>query len=154
MRLAWPRWRDRLTKPRLLLRPARDADVESLSDFYEACMRDYAEAFYPWDPHQFRETFRPGEIEVVEYRGDLAGLLKTQILVDHVYLADVQLAPRVRNRGVGTKLVKLTLERARVLDLPVRLRVLRNNPAHGLYARLGFEQVGEATSYLILQRAS
>ena len=46
---------------------------------------------------------------------------------------------RVLSTGWGTALVQEVMAEARQRGLPVRLRVLRSNPARRLYARLGFE---------------
>ncbi len=34
--------------------------------------------------------------------------------------------------------------------LPIRLQVLRVNPAQSLYRRLGFEEVGVTTSHILM----
>ncbi|MFT5467543.1 MAG: ribosomal protein S18 acetylase RimI-like enzyme [Verrucomicrobiales bacterium] len=151
MEIGWPGWRDRLFKPALTLRPARNSELDQLCDFYESCMRPYSEEFDPWNPDLFRSRFKADETEVLQVGIRFAGLLKTQVYETHVYLADVQLKPEIRNRGVGTKLVKLTLERASALDLPVQLRVLRNNPALTLYKRLGFRIIEEARTHFLFE---
>ncbi|MEM1293853.1 MAG: GNAT family N-acetyltransferase [Verrucomicrobiota bacterium] len=151
MKLRWPKRLHRFTRKSLELRQATPADAEPLSVLYEACMRPYAEAFYPWDHHRFLDDFDPAEIEVLDFQGRMIGLLRTKFSDEFVYLAEVQIHENHRNRGLGSELVKLTLQRAAALDLPVRLRVLRNNPALHLYERLGFEQVGEGACDLILQ---
>lgn len=154
MKIAWPRWRDRLFKPGLALRPAVETDLDHLCLFYENCMRRYAEAFDPWDPDKFRNSYNPKDVEILNVSVKFAGLLKTQFFDDHVYLADIQLIPEIRNRGIGTQLVKLTIERANALDLPIRLRVLRNNPAKSLYERLGFRKIDEARTHFVFERKS
>tara|TARA_R110002096_G_scaffold163992_5_gene331663 strand:+ start:17877 stop:18296 length:420 start_codon:yes stop_codon:yes gene_type:complete len=136
----------------LELRQATTADVDTLSDLYESCMRPYAEAFYPWDTHRFRDDFNPAEIEVLAFQDAIIGLLRTKVSEEFVYLAEVQIREGFRNAGLGTELVKLTVQRATALDLPVRLRVLRNNPARQLYERLGFQQIAEGACDLVFQR--
>ena len=49
-----------------------------------------------------------------------------------------------QRRGIGSKLVERLLAEARSARLPLRLRVLRVNPAFRLYQRMGFRVV-EAT---------
>ncbi|MBW2281099.1 MAG: hypothetical protein JRG76_01380 [Deltaproteobacteria bacterium] len=48
-------------------------------------------------------------------------------------------------------MVRDVLARASRRDLPVRLRVLRVNPARELYARLGFAQTGESATHYELE---
>ena len=135
-----------------MIRQAREDEVGQLAELYESCMRAYSEAFYPWDPHLFTNSFSTTEVEVVEYKGRIAGLLRTEVREDYVYLAELQLDQPFRKQGVGTALVKLTIERAAALGLPVRLRVLRNNPARRLYERLGFRQIAKGAIDYTMQR--
>ena len=143
MKLPWPRWRQRLTRRRLVLRQATAKDLDELDRLYESCMRVYAEQLYPWDPHSFRDTFVPEQIEVLEFQDEIVAILKTEVRQDHLYLAEVQVAESYRNLGLGTRLILLTMERATVVELPIRLRVLSNNPAKALYEKLGFCQIAE-----------
>ena len=52
------------------------------------------------------------------------------------------IVPSAQGRGLGTALVRLVLDEAAGRGLPVRLSVLANNPARGLYERLGFQVTG------------
>jgi GNAT superfamily N-acetyltransferase len=54
-------------------------------------------------------------------------------------LAELFLEPAFHGRGWGTALVQEVIAEASQRGLPLRLRVLRSNPARRLYARLGFE---------------
>lgn len=57
-----------------------------------------------------------------------------------------------RGKGIGTELMRTTLEQARVMGVPaISLSVDPNNPAIHLYKRFGFEEVGiEGTSVTML----
>ncbi len=154
MRIPWPKWHHRWSRKPLLLRPATDQDVVELSSLNERCMRPYSEAFYPWDTHRFCDEFDSAEVEVLEYEDRIIGMLKCRRNREYLYLAELQLDADFRNCGIGTSLMRLTLSRARTLDVPVRLQVLRNNPARALYERLGFSQVGEGACYFVLEHSS
>ena len=96
MKFRWPKRRHRLTRRGLELRQATTADVDTLSDLYESCMRPYAEAFYPWDTHRFRDDFNPAEIEVLAFQDAIIGLLRTKVSEEFVYLAEVQIRATTR----------------------------------------------------------
>lgn len=63
-------------------------------------------------------------------------------------LVDIALLPEHRKAGLGTHLLRELLNRAIVARKPVRLHVLKSNPALRLYERLGFSRVGNDSMYL------
>lgn len=57
---------------------------------------------------------------------------------DEITLVDIALLPEHRGQGIGSELIRELLDEAGGTGKPVRLHVLRNNPAARLYERLGF----------------
>ena len=74
-----------------------------------------------------------------------------RMLVDktacEITLIDIALLPEHRNAGLGTDLIQDLLAEAVVARKPVRLHVLKSNPAMRLYERLGFSRVGDQSMY-------
>lgn len=62
-------------------------------------------------------------------------------------LIDIAVLPEHRNGGIGTSLVQDLLSEAVVAGKPVRLHVLKSNPALRLYQRLGFSLAGDQSIY-------
>jgi GNAT superfamily N-acetyltransferase len=58
-----------------------------------------------------------------------------------IHLGHLYLAPRARNRGLGTKFLCWMGERATRKEKNFTLEVLKNNRARGLYERLGFRVI-------------
>lgn len=54
-------------------------------------------------------------------------------------VVDIALLPTHQGSGVGTRLLTQVRDEAGKAGVPLRLRVLRTNPARRLYERLGFE---------------
>jgi ribosomal protein S18 acetylase RimI-like enzyme len=63
-------------------------------------------------------------------------------------LVDIALLPEYRKFGIGTRLLNDLLRRAVEARKPIRLHVLKSNPARRLYERLGFSPVNEESMYL------
>jgi ribosomal protein S18 acetylase RimI-like enzyme len=63
-------------------------------------------------------------------------------------LVDLALLPEHRKFGIGTRLLNDLLRRAVEARKPIRLHVLKSNPARRLYERLGFSPVKEESMYL------
>ena len=120
----------------------RDAlciDIEWLEAFYELIMRPYyVELNIEWDDTKFREYFDPNLTKIIQAEGIDIGMLKVEERSDCIYLCDLQIASVYRNKGIGTHLIKTVIQSADLVNKPVRLRVLKGNPARNLYLRLGF----------------
>lgn len=140
-------------------RPATAADLEFLYRLTRESLGPYVVQTYgPWNDAERRERFfRETKVEtheIVELDGEPVGCLCTSSSPDALQLHRVFLLPAVQGRGIGTGLVREVLAAARASARPVRLRVLRVNPARRLYERLGFEVTGESeTHYLMEHRA-
>ncbi len=66
-------------------------------------------------------------------------------------LIDITLLPEFRNTGIGTGLLRDFLAEAVKAGKPLRLQVLKTNPAVRLYTRLQFAIVGHDELYLQME---
>ena len=80
-----------------------------------------------------------------------AGMMKLLKTAEYWELAQFQIEPALQSKGLGTKLLAQEIAAARQLQIPVRLSVLKENPAKDLYERLGFKVVGEDASAYQMQ---
>ena len=129
------------------------ADVEWLEPFYESVMRPrYVELNLAWDSTKFREYFNPQTTKIIQSDDIEIGMIRVEERADCIYLADIQIQHEYRNRGIGTSLIETVIRAASVANKPVRLRVLRGNPAKNLYLRLGFREVEIFDDCDILER--
>ena len=110
----------------------RDAtldDIDRLDLFYESMMRPYVELTHQWDNTKFREHFDPKIIKVIQADGVDIGMLKVEERADCIYLGDIQIDRAYRGKGIGTQLIEAAIESAILANKPIRLRVLKGNPA-------------------------
>jgi len=139
------------------LRPACAADYQWLWDLKRLTMRPYVELTWGhWDdPLQeefFRKNFSSETIQIISIEGQDAGLLNVERESDEIFLANLQILPAFQNRGFGSAVLRELLESAAVLNLPVRLQVLRVNfGAARLYARFGFQTYHESSTHLLMR---
>ena len=68
-----------------------------------------------------------------------------------IRLIDLALLEDFRNRGIGASLLHPLIEECHVSGLPLRLSVLRGNPAIRLYARLGLLATGADELYVQME---
>ncbi|MEQ8482653.1 MAG: GNAT family N-acetyltransferase [Hoeflea sp.] len=89
-----------------------------------------------WD---YGVIMRECEIWLDEREGRIAGVLILRPRKDDLFLESIASDPAIAGAGVGSALMKATLERAAELDMStVRLITNSRNPAAQWYVKLGF----------------
>ena len=126
----------------LRLRPATGADREFLRALHHTCFRPWVEPIWGWDEadqdRRFAAAFTTEGRSIVELSGRPIGTIRTTRVEGALFLADVAVAPEHQRRGIGARLLRGVLAEADREGVPVRLQVLRTNPARRLYERHGF----------------
>jgi ribosomal protein S18 acetylase RimI-like enzyme len=135
------------TTPEWSLRPAREDDREFSRGLHEFSYRPHVERIWGWDDEQqagfFERRFRPEKLQIVQVAGLAVGVLEIEERADELFLANVEIHPDWRGKGVGSSIIRSLQERAREAKTPLTLQVLHvNRRARTLYDRLGFEEVG------------
>ena len=91
---------------------------------------------------EYKTTFKPEEIQVVEAEGISVGRLRV-VRGDDLYIGGMQLLPEYRGKGIGTAILGDLIKESEETKRQIRLEVFKNNPkAQSLYERVGFELVG------------
>ena len=124
-------------------RPMSVNDSDYLYDLCEATMRRYIEVVWGhWNESGSRSFFRDavakGEFDSICNNGERVGAVSVQIHPSYHQLEQLYIEPSHQNQGYGTVVVGKILAAAARDSKPVRLRVLKPNPAKRLYERLGF----------------
>ena len=63
----------------------------------------------------------------------------------------IYILPEYQNHGIGTYLIRQVIDNAHHEKKPVRLHVLKVNPAVGLYKRLGFRAISETDTHFVME---
>ena len=134
------------------LRPAIAADREWLWRTKTLCLRSYVEQTLGiWDEDiqrtRFDASFEPAEIQIIALAGREAGYIAAKQERHEIQLFNIMIAPDFQNRGLGTAVLRELLAGAQARRVPVRLQVLKVNPARRLYERLGFIVIEETPTH-------
>ena len=134
------------------LRPATAADRDWLWQTKTRCLRGYVEQTYgAWDEDiqraRFDATFDATEMQIISVAGREAGFLAAKHEPAEIQLFNLMIAPEFQNGGLGTAVLRELLAGARARRVPVRLQVMKVNPARGLYERLGFTVTEETPTH-------
>jgi ribosomal protein S18 acetylase RimI-like enzyme len=96
----------------------------------------------------YRTAYPQAVWEIVELEGAPVGRMIVSRGPESITLVDIALLVEYRGQGIGGGLVRDLVQRGRDEKLPVRLQVLRTNPAARLYQRIGFVKTSEDELYL------
>jgi ribosomal protein S18 acetylase RimI-like enzyme len=119
-------------------------------------MGDYVvQQWGPWDEALQRRFFEDrialGLMQVIEVDGGIAGIYEWELGTDALTIVNIEVAPWLQGRGIGTAILRDAQRLAAERGLPVRLQVLKFNPARRLYERLGFTETGETESHVLME---
>ncbi|MCW7541725.1 GNAT family N-acetyltransferase [Aquabacterium sp. A7-Y] len=142
----------------VMRRPATAADAAFAYQVLEDTMRGHAVATWGrWLEREAREAVAAdaaaGRSEIVEAQGQRIGLLRLDRFATHLELEQLFLLPAWQRQGIGGRLVRGLQDDAQRHGLPLRLRVLRVNPARAFYERLGFRVTSETAERVFMEFA-
>ena|SRR5215469_7594363 len=138
------------------IRRAGSSDAEFAYHVLVTTMREYAELTWgKWLETEARASVvadaRTGRSQIIELASAPVGLLCVDRLDTHLQLDSLYVLPEHQKRGIGGHVLRLVLADASACGLPVRLRVLRVNPARQFYERHGFKVVAEAPERFFME---
>ena len=141
---------------KIKLRRGVATDLEFLRHLNREAMGPHVERTYgAWDEASQRKRFDastdPTSHDIIEFEDRPIGCQWVRSHPDALELVRIYLLPEAQGLGIGTYLVQRLCDRATAAGVPVRLRVLRANPAQRLYRRLGFSVVAETEFHVQME---
>jgi len=141
-----------------VLRNATSEDAEFAVLTERETMQAYAMATWgEWRAAEARQravdNVLAGRTEIIEHDGVPVGVLRVERTAECIDLKQIFIRPTFQRRGLGAEMLNQLIIEARVTGIPVRLRVLRVNPAQRLYKRLGFTVVKETPEHVYMEYA-
>ena len=137
------------------VRKASLDDLPAMMEIGHEGLRPHIEALRGWDSVReeqgFREHFDPSYIEIIQVGVEDAGYIKLETHSDHVYIDGIYIGRGFRSKGLGTQMLSDRMQDFSDSGLPLRLRVLRTNPAKGLYEHLGFKVIDHSDDAFVLE---
>ena len=123
-------------------RASTEADADFVNNLTRVVMREHVEttwcSAHARESYYQRNLFDQKSTRIIQYGAVDIGRISVKEFSDHMLFDEIHLLPDYQRRGIGTLLLQELLAQAKDKQLPVRLMVLRSNPAKQLYERLGF----------------
>ncbi len=145
-----PETDDDLDLLRRVYAAAREREMAVLVSWSDAQKNEFLNQQFDAQRHHYRSHYPGASFDVIERDGTPIGRLYVARLEREIRLMDIALLPECRNHGIGGRLCKALLDEAREQGRVVSLHVEDDNPAKGLYERLGFREVAEVTFYRLM----
>src|SRR5688572_28891794 len=128
------------------LRPASPNDIEFAFGVAQETMREYAIATWgSWPEDKARSGIEKhildGQTQIIERAGVPIGIEVVERTSDHIRLLQLFIRPTHQRQGIGSGLLRRLIQESQQKKLPLKLRVLKVNPAQSLYRRIGFRVV-------------
>jgi ribosomal protein S18 acetylase RimI-like enzyme len=145
--------------PPVTLRASRSGDARLFYDVTEQTMRAHViAAGGTWDEERRRqetteESLDPNASVIVVGAVD-AGILLVERLPHEVHLQTLYLLPSFQGLGIGGTVVSALQREAAERCVPLRLQVLKVNPAKRFYERMGFSVEEETEYFFCMQHAT
>jgi len=140
---------------RARLRKAARSDMDWLYATFKRTMQDFIERTWGWNElfqqHGFIENLPPGSFVILRDNDEDVGACSILEKADHLWLEMVLVVPEHQKRGLGGELVRHAQSLATQKHKPLRLSVLRINPAQHFYRHQGFTHYAEDDWSLKLQ---
>jgi ribosomal protein S18 acetylase RimI-like enzyme len=129
-------------------RPPEWDTVQIDPQLREQLMRHQFEA----QTKSYRMQFPNARFDIIELDGRSIGRIVVDRPGDMLHLVDQAIVPPLRNKGLGTTIMRSLQEEAGARKLPVRLMVgSSNDPSLRLYLRLGFVPIQTVPLYVELE---
>ncbi|KKB62346.1 hypothetical protein WM40_17985 [Robbsia andropogonis] len=122
-------------------------DADYLANLRVAAMRDSLMRIGRFDLHRARarmlDNFDPACAQHILVDGFRAGCTVTRIRADHLLLDHLYILPGFQRCGIGSAVLRMIIDQAAMLHLPIVLGALRGSESNAFYLRHGFVKTGE-----------
>jgi ribosomal protein S18 acetylase RimI-like enzyme len=101
---------------------------------------------------QYMQNYKNASFDIILYHKKPVGRLYVDRRQEDIRIVDIALLTEFRRQKIGSKIMEALTAEANEKNVTLSLHVEHNNPALGLYYRLGFEKKGDTGVYFFLER--
>ncbi|WP_400162720.1 GNAT family N-acetyltransferase [Brevibacillus sp. TJ4] len=110
--------------------------------------REFLHMQFRMQQHSYASQYPELETRIILAEEERIGRILTACTSEAIHLVDLSLLPPYRNKGIGSELIRVLMDKSCELQLPLLLQVLQVNTAKRLYERLGFQVVDASGLYV------
>lgn len=135
---------------------ASKEDFESLKKIHHEAYRDIViKQFGSWDEKLQDDFFKKTWDSKKHIIGKIDDKIICYYCIDKegqdLFFSEIVVSPNYHNKGIGTKIIELEIDKAEKESKAIRLQVLNHNRAINLYKKLGFVEYGTKENYILMK---
>ena len=128
------------------------AEEMALTGWTEQQIEEFLRMQFNLQHKQYRQNYENAAFDIILYHKIPVGRLYVDRRLDDIRIVDIALLTEYRRKKIGSKIMKELMAEADEKNVNLSLHVEHNNPALGLYERLGFEQKELRSIYYFMVR--
>lgn len=142
--------------PEIKKRPATKEDEDTARNIHHSAYHDVIVRQYgSWDDSMqddfFNNEWSPEKYKIILSGESISGYCSIEHNADHIFVHELVLSPDFQGKGIGSKVLEELIEESKRENIPIKLRVLKENQAQYLYRRLGFKDTGSTNSHFQME---
>lgn len=139
---------------RYILRNANKEDKEFIFKVLKENMLDsYQKHWGYWNEKSFDENYHEEHMRIIEHKDVKIGFLEFKFKIHCGYVNNIQIIEQFRNKGLGTAIIQLVKQKTITQGLnKIRLKTFKDSRAINLYKRLGYIQILEDDTSIIMEK--
>jgi ribosomal protein S18 acetylase RimI-like enzyme len=115
-------------------------------------IEDFLRMQFDLQHKQYMQNYKNAAFDIILYHKRPVGRLYLDRRQDDIRIVDIALQTEFRRQKIGSKIMKELMAEADEKNVTLSLHVEHNNPAMGLYLRLGFEKKELKGIYYFMER--
>ncbi len=128
------------------------ADEMTLSGWEQTEIDKFLNMQFNIQHKQYMDNYKKAQFEIVLYNKVPAGRLYVDRRKKEIRIIDIALLRQFQRQGIGSRIMKNLITETDDKQVPIGLHVEYNNPAMGLYERLGFKKCELIGIYYFMKR--
>ena len=137
------------------IRKGTYTDLQLSYEIMKNALGEYVKQTWGWDEawqfEKHKNDFDPAILSIIEVNGDAAAMLEEIIEPNTIRVCGIYIIDKYQSKGIGGQLMKGVIEKAKMSDKNVELKVLKvNRRAKKFYERLGFVMYGEDENHYLM----
>jgi len=128
------------------------AEEMAMAGWSEKEVEDFLRMQFDLQHRQYMRNYKNARFEVILYDKIPVGRLYVDRRDNDIRIIDIALLPEFRRQGIGSTIMKNLVYEADEKQVTLSLHVEYNNPAMGLYERLGFKKGELSGIYYYMER--
>ena len=141
---------------KITTRPATIHDKSFAREAHHLAYRDVVvRQFGPWNEtvqdQFFENKWAHARFAILLVDGEPCGVADVENQTEKILIHELVIHTHFQEKGIGTVFLQQVIERAKALNVPVRLQVLLKNRAIALYQRLGFREFDSTETHILME---